>query len=144
MTKITYRTASPEDVTQLLELLEALGYAANERDLGQRLRQIEGQGHRVFVAEKDGELVGCVQALIDIRLAEGRVGEVVSLVVKPPARGTGIGQGLLHEATEWLQAMGCSQIRVRANTIRAEAHQFYIAQGFSETKTQKIFLRKSG
>lgn len=144
MPKLTYRPASPEDATQLLELLEALGYAATERDLAERLRQIEGQGHRVFVAEKEGEVVGCVQALIDIRLAEGRVGEIVSLVVKPPARGSGIGKGLLQTATEWLQARGCAQIRVRANENRAEAHQFYLAQGFAEIKRQKVFLRKSG
>lgn len=143
MTQTTYRNVSSEDVAQLLLLLEELGYKANEIDLAERLQQIRRQGNRVFVAEKDSELVGCVQALIDIRLAEGKVGEIVSLVVKRAARGAGIGKGLLHEAADWLQAMDCSQIRVRANEIRADAHAFYLAQGFSETKTQKIFLRKS-
>ena len=60
-------------------------------------------------------------------LAEGKVGEIVSLVVKPPARGTGIGKGLLQKATEWLQTRGCAQIRVRANENRAEAQRGQIS-----------------
>lgn len=38
-------------------------------------------GGDIWVAEKEGKAIGCVQAHIDIRLAEGMVGEVVSLVV---------------------------------------------------------------
>jgi aminoglycoside 3-N-acetyltransferase len=80
----------------------------------------------------------CVGAIIDARLAAGISGEIVSLVVSEQHRGSGIGRGLVEFAESWL-TQRVVKIRVRANSLRSEAHEFYIRRGYQESKTQKIF-----
>ena len=92
----------------------------------------------VFVAKIHDRVVGCVGAIIDVRLATGISGEIVSLVVSEPHRGNGIGRGLVEVAESWL-TQRVVKIRVRANSIRSEAHAFYLKMGYQESKTQKIF-----
>jgi GNAT superfamily N-acetyltransferase len=86
------------------------------------------------------EVVGCVGAIIDARLAAGVNGEIVSLVVLEPFRGRGIGKRLVEVAEAWLAAF-VGRIRVRANTRRVDAHRFYADAGYQEVKTQKIFQK---
>jgi GNAT superfamily N-acetyltransferase len=77
--------------------------------------------------------------LIANRLAEGRYGEIASLVVDADQRSRGIGAGLVRAAAEWLQDRGMDRMRVRCNSRRERAHRFYERFGFQLTKTQKVF-----
>ncbi len=138
---IIFRKAIKEDIKALRELLKALGYDVAESALSHRINAIRDQGGEVLVASMNGRVVGCVNTIIDIRLAEGLTGELVSLVVSAEHRGAGIGKGLVSQAESWLKAKGCNTIRVRANTARKEAHRFYLKLGFKEIKTQKIFVK---
>ncbi len=134
------RQATRNDAPALLPLMQALGYALGADELRNSIAEINQRGGAVFVAEREGRIVGCVAAIIDVRLAEGVTGEIVSLVVVPECRGLGIGKGLVEQAEAWLDPR-VSVIRIRANAIRAEAHGFYRSLGFKEIKTQKIFVR---
>jgi N-acetylglutamate synthase-like GNAT family acetyltransferase len=138
---IIFRKAINEDIKALRDLLKALGYDVDESTLSHRIDAIRNQGGEVLVASKNGRTVGCVNTIIDIRLAEGLTGELVSLVVSVEYRGEGIGKGLVSKAESWLKAKGCNTIRVRANAVRKEAHRFYLKLGFKEIKTQKIFAK---
>ena len=138
---IIYRKAIGEDAQALRELLKELGYDVDGNTLSQRTKAIRDQGGEVIVASIDGLVVGCVNTLIDIRLSEGITGEIVSLVVSAAYRGMGIGKGLVFHAESWLKTKGCNIIRVRANSVRKEAHQFYLKMDFEEIKTQKIFKK---
>ncbi|MEJ2657595.1 MAG: GNAT family N-acetyltransferase [Desulfobacterales bacterium] len=135
------REAIEEDIKALRKLLKELGYDVDGGTLSQRIESIRDQGGEVIVASIDGIVVGCVNTLIDIRLAEGIVGEIASLVVSDAHRGMGIGKKLVFHAESWLKIKGCTTIRVRANMVRKEAHQFYLGMGFKEIKTQKIFTK---
>ncbi|MCB0213143.1 MAG: GNAT family N-acetyltransferase [Anaerolineae bacterium] len=139
-----YRTATTADAPALVELLKVLGYEVSRESVTQRLMSIRSQGGEVIVAEDAGQVVGCVQALVDTRLAEGQAGEIVSLVVFDSYRGHGVGTALLHTARSWLAERNCKALRIRANAIRTEAHRLYRAQGFQEVKTQKIFKQEIG
>lgn len=101
---------------------------------------MRAQGGEVLVAELGGVVVGCINAIIDIRLAEGKSGEIVSLVVSEGHRGMGIGKALVKTAESWLSSR-CDNIRVRANAIRRDAHEFYRSLGYQEIKSQKVFTK---
>ena len=139
MNEHTYRDATKGDIEQLHSLMLDLGYKVNKIDLLDRIELIRHKGDKLIVADKDGVIVGVVQALIDIRLAEGKNGEIVSLVVSSASQGNGVGKKLLTLAKKFLLDSQCSSIRVRANSVRTNAHEFYKALGFVEKKTQKIF-----
>lgn len=136
------RNVTKKDLSAIVQLMNELGYSSDKDQIRNRISEIKKRDGEVLVAVDDrDEILGCVHTLIDVRLAEGKIGEIVSLVVKRSARGEGIGTTLLEEATKWLHQSGCKTIRIRANTIRKEAHQFYRNHGFEEVKTQKIFLK---
>lgn len=137
---IKFRFARGEDSTSIANLLSELGYQADEKIISKRLFKIKERDGQVIVAENQNELLGCVHVFIDLRLTEGEVGEIVSLVVKSESRGQGIGKQLMDEAKRWLKDNNCTKIRIRVNSIRERAHQFYKRQGFDEIKSQKVLL----
>lgn len=136
-----YRKYTHQDIQALIPLMAQLGYDHSEQALSNNVSAVRKQGGEVFVAEVSGNVLGCVSALIDVRLAEGVKGEVVSLVVSEDARGRGIGKGLVLEAEQWL-AGKVSVIRVRANALREQAHLFYESLGYRKEKTQAILIKK--
>lgn len=134
------RYASQKDLSEIVQLMNELGYPVNEDLIEERLEKVRQRNGWVFVAVDESEnVLGCVHAFIDLRLAEGEVGEIVSLVVEEKSRGKGIGSKLLDKSIHWIQGTGITNVKVRANTIRKDAHDFYKQHGFEEVKSQKIF-----
>jgi predicted N-acetyltransferase YhbS len=138
---IIFRKIKLGDVEGIESLMEQLGYKVSRSELVKRIGIIiKNDDSAAFVAQNDkGKVIGCLQILITVRLAEGNYGEIVSLVVDQNERGNGIGAKLIEESITWLSGKGYPKIRVRCNTIRLEAHKFYKKLGFTEKKTQKIF-----
>ena len=138
---LTIRRAAPRDAPEISRLLAQLGYAVEPDDVEHRLGRLAGDpGKAVWVAAAaDGCLVGCGQAAVDLRLAEGERVEITSLVVDAAARGGGIGRRLTDAAEAWAAALGHRRLRVRCNARREAAHRFYESAGFRETKSQKVF-----
>ena len=135
------RKYQQEDLKTLQRLMLELGYCVTLTELRNNIREIDKKGGQLFVAEKDGEVVGSVCILMDARLAEGVYAEIVSLIVSEKERGKGIGKELVQEAEAWA-SQRVNKVRVRANEIRSSAHAFYQNQGYEEIKTQKIFIKK--
>jgi len=81
----------------------------------------------VLVADRDGDLIGCVavQRKADFAYA-GR------LAVDPAARGAGIGPALMVEAEALARAMGAKRLRVDVRLALAENRAFFRALGFVE------------
>ncbi|MEM9485624.1 MAG: GNAT family N-acetyltransferase, partial [Cyanobacteria bacterium P01_F01_bin.116] len=111
---IAYRVAQDTDIYDIAALMTELGYSITPEVVSQRLKDIRNQGGEVIVADANGDVVGCINTIIDIRLAEGKCGEIVSLVVSNQFRGQGIGKALMHKAEIWLKDR-CNSIRIRAN-----------------------------
>ena len=100
----------------------------------------DGSDSAVLVAENGpGRIIGCVHVLIDRRLAEGRRGEITSIVVDERARSRGTGALLVRAAAAWLQRRDIERLRIRCNARRQRAHRFYEQLGFQLTKQQKVF-----
>ncbi|MGB0384619.1 MAG: GNAT family N-acetyltransferase [Ardenticatenaceae bacterium] len=139
---LTIRPIRADDVPALAQLLGQLGYRISLKELAERVDLIcSGRESTLLVATNHESIVGCVQAMIDRRLAEGTYGEVVSLVVDQAQRGQGIGRKLVEGADAWVINKGYNRMRVRSNVMRNKAHQFFEKLGFSEIKSQKIFTK---
>jgi GNAT superfamily N-acetyltransferase len=96
------------------------------------LRDIEGGGGAVLVAELDGEVVGVCQLIVfrHLQAHGGLCAEVESMHVHPDHRGGGIGAALLSDAVTRAGALGCYRIQLTSNTARPDAHRFYERLGF--------------
>ena len=137
----TFHTYSNENSDAVRRLLKQLGYPVSSQELDTRIEHIRAGGGEIFVAKDQDHIAGCINTYIDVRLAEGICGEVVSLVVDRNYRGNGLGKQLLDHAEQWLLQQGCKNLRVRANAKRHGANQFYVDAGYEEVKTQKIFSK---
>jgi len=135
-----YRKFKESDIKNTVELMAQLGYEHTEESLAHNIEAVRSAGGEIFVAELSGLVCGCVSAILDIRLAAGVNGEIVSLVVDESSRGKGIGKGLVISAEEWLKKR-TPNIYIRANVIREEAHLFYKELGYSLSKTQAVFKK---
>ena len=132
------RQFKPEDAQAVIGLLQELGYDVSQDQLAKRIELIQARDGAVFVYELNQQILGCINVIIDARLAEGIVAEIVSLVVSEASRGHGVGQQLVEYAETWAQPQ-VDTIRVRCNAIRDKAHKFYKRQAFTEKKEQKVF-----
>ena len=142
--KINIREVEESDIIRLVGLLNQLGYDETADEIKNRIVKItKHKTGNVFVAEYDqGNIIGCVQAMIDTRLAGGTYGEVVSLVVDKSFRGKGIGKNLIEHAIDWIKSRGESRLRIRCNSLREETQEIYKHLGFVEKKSQIIFEKK--
>lgn len=117
-----------------------LGYGIERDELKNNIHEIQKRGGIIRVAETGNEIVGCICAIIDVRLAEGVYAEIVSLVVSENQRGQGVGKALVKSAEAW-SGRHVGKLRVRANVVRKSAHAFYENLGFKEVKQQKIYTK---
>ena len=138
--KITIRQFSIEDIKIVQQLMHELGYPLNEEEILFNIDKTNDRNGIILVAELGGNVVGCLSAVINVSLAEGMFGEIVSLVVSRKYRGLGIGKFLMKQAEDWLKPQ-VEKIRIRANSIRLEAHKFYKSLGYKEVKTQISFIK---
>ena len=136
---IHIRAAVNEDARVISTLLHQLGYQRTVEEISQYLAALDEDAAILVAVSEDGQTIGCLHVLIDDRLAEGRRGEISSLVVAAGMRSRGIGEELVTAAQKWLQNRGIGSLRVRCNAIRDRAHRFYERLGFQTTKSQKVF-----
>ena len=142
MPEVTYQKIDISECYKLKPLIQQLGYDVEVNDITANISEIRERQGEVFVAKIDDEVIGCINAIIDVRLAAGTTGEIVTLVVLEQYRGMGVGKALVATVEAWLKER-VSSIRVRTNAIRDKAHQFYLSAGYEELKTQKIFKKDS-
>ncbi len=138
--KAIYRKYEEHDVKDLNVLMGQLGYKHSETSLSENVAAVRKTGGEIFVVEISGKVSGCVCAILDVRLASGVKGEIVSLVVLESKRGCGLGRGLVSTAEAWLKER-VKDVRIRANINRLEAHEFYKSLGYSLSKTQRVFSK---
>lgn len=142
----TIRNARNYDAPALAELCGQLGYPATRQQIVARLAAIEaGAAGRVLVAEDaEGRVVGWLHVAQQAHLVDDEVAEILGLVVAEPARGSGVGAGLLWAAEAWARERGVEQLRVRSRVERERAHGFYERAGYRRSKSQHVFAKALG
>lgn len=99
--------------TDIDELRTALAAAMAEQDI------------RAWVGTIDEAVVGVVLA----RAESGSAGRIPLMFVEPEARGVGVGEAMLDEATVWLAETGCLTIDIRVLPGDRDTKQFLEGAG---------------
>jgi len=86
------------------------------------------KGGRIFIAEQDGEPVGCVALL---PMADGGL-EVAKMTVGQAARGRGVGRLLMQACIRAGREAGAPRLYLETNSGLAAALALYRASGFRE------------
>lgn len=136
------REARPEDSPVLSQLSAELGYPVPADLMADRVRKIKSGEHAVFVAEVENSVVGWIDVGLVFHLQSGTRAEIGGLVVAESQRSRGVGRQLLHRAEEWARERGMTEIQLRSNSKRTDAHRFYLRENYTQTKLSAVFLKK--
>jgi DNA-binding MarR family transcriptional regulator/GNAT superfamily N-acetyltransferase len=99
------------------------------------LRDFDPKWERGWIAEKDGENIGCVFL---IRQSED-VAKLRMLLVHPKARGLGIGKRLVEECIRFARQKGYRKITLWTNDILTTARHIYQQTGFKLVAEEQHF-----
>lgn len=143
MNDLLVRSAQLGDAPRMAELSGILGYPASAQTMEQRLtRVLKLETHSVFVAERNGAVVGWAHGAEQELLELGCRCEILGLVVAENERGRGVGRRLVEAVEKWARDCGgLENIFVRSNVVRPESHPFYERIGYTRYKTQHAYRR---
>ncbi|MGH9578152.1 MAG: GNAT family N-acetyltransferase [Terriglobales bacterium] len=97
------------------------------------LEEFNPARERCWIAERDGERVGCVFVVDDGK----SVARLRLLLVEPAARGTGLGTRLVDECIRFSRAKGYRKLVLWTHSNLDAARAIYRKRGFSLLKTEK-------
>lgn len=138
--KINIRPAVIDDSNAINLLSHQLGYPLTQEETRHHLAEIlEKKNEAVFVAVNNNAVIGWIGVFKTLHLVSGYLCEVAGLVIDLAYHRQGAGKLLVDQAAKWSRNQGCTDLRVRTNTKRKQAHQFYLGLGFAEIKEQKVY-----
>jgi ribosomal protein S18 acetylase RimI-like enzyme len=115
--------------------LRAGGYALEAKDqlvLSDPQGVILDRGGHIYIAERDGEAVGCCSVMI---MADGGF-EVGKMAVTGSARGLNLGWRLLEACEAAARAAGASRLFLETNVAQTHAIALYHRFGFVDLPAQ--------
>ncbi|MCG5443701.1 GNAT family N-acetyltransferase [Micromonospora sp. NIE79] len=139
MSDVIYREAVRADLPAVIALLadDVLGKARDFTEVDEAYEKAFADidadpRNQLIVAERDGELVGCLQITYIPGL--GRHGSERSLIesvrVRSDRRGQGLGRDLMIWAVDQARQRGCALVQLTTDKTREDAHRFYLSLGF--------------
>ena len=146
---IKIRNAELSDVEEMLDLLNVLFTVEEDFSFNEEVQRrgigllLSSQGHdrQVFVAERNGKVVGMCSVQTLISTAEGGlVGLVEDVVVRDLDRGKGIGNALMEAVDDWARRHALKRLQLLADRDNAPALKFYQSRGWKITNL--ICVRK--
>lgn len=142
--KFSYILRSPEPgdfgwVVQSNGTLYAQEYGWDEKYealtagiVAEYVKNFDPKKERCWIAEKDGENVGCVFLVKE----SDKVARLRLLIVDPKARGLGIGKRLVDECTRFARRSGYKKITLWTNSVLLAARSIYQKAGYELVKSE--------
>jgi GNAT superfamily N-acetyltransferase len=139
VTDYLIRAASVADLPAIVALLadDPLGAARESPDdlapYSAAFARIQADpGHDVFVAERDGVVVGTLQLTIIPGLSRRGMTRALIEAVRIAAdqRGGGLGTLMVRHAIDEARRHGCGMVQLTSDATRTDAHRFYERLGF--------------
>jgi DNA-binding MarR family transcriptional regulator/GNAT superfamily N-acetyltransferase len=99
------------------------------------IEQFDAQREACWVAERDGQNIGCV-FLVQSRdehtqVVEPGTAQLRMLLVEPSARGLGLGVALVNECERFSRQAGYKRIRLWTNSLLLAARGIYVKAGYT-------------
>lgn len=140
-TALTIRPIMPADAAAVAELTAQLGYERTASDIAEWIARLPLMQNRqaAFVACLGEEVVGWIEVSIERHLQSPEFGLIGGLVVRQGHRNLGIGRKLCERAEAWTWEQGVNRLRVTSRSTRADAHRFYLRDGYEQVKTSAVF-----
>jgi GNAT superfamily N-acetyltransferase len=138
--EVTIRNITIEDFEEVNDLSLQLGYQLSVAETREQIEKvIATESHCAFVAVSEERVIGWIHAFVALAIESKSFVEIGGLVVDEKYRSHGIGKKLIEKIKECAVSKKINTLRVRTNTKRLETHVFYLRNGFTEIKEQKIF-----
>jgi GNAT superfamily N-acetyltransferase len=139
--EIVVREILPKDAEAVAALSGQLGYASSASEMKDRIEAMLPlkSDHLVLVACDGDQTVGWIEAEIVHHLQSPAHALITGLVVSEEARSLGIGKRLCVEVERWSLGRDVPIVRVTSRMTRERAHQFYLREGYVQTKTSAVF-----
>jgi RimJ/RimL family protein N-acetyltransferase len=153
VSRAVVRPARPSDAAALVALAEAVGsepegWLISEsrwRSVGDERRYLKAVRNHpdagVFLAERDGEIVGRLSISRDPHPASRHVADL-GLMVAVTARRQGVGRALLEQAVTWAQATGVRKLELHVFPHNEPAIRLYEQFGFVREGHRKGHYRR--
>ena len=138
--KVTIRAVRVDDAETAAALSASLGYPASAGEMRSRIEHLAYNNDRVvFAAVLQDVLVGWADAAVERHLQSKAVVVLGGLVVRADMRGRHIGRQLCQAVEQWAVQIKITTVRVRSQIKRADAHRFYLRDGYTQVKTSVVF-----
>ena len=138
--EIQLRKMSMEHAQDVCRLSDQLGYPLSTTQIENNINEItSSENYAAFVALYNQQIVGCIYAFRALLIESKPFIEIGGLIVDENFRNSGIGKKLVEKIKVWALENAINEVRVRSNVLRNEAHKFYLNNGFTEMKQQKVF-----
>ena len=142
MTGITIRLAQHPDLTSIVRMLADDPLGALRENVSAPLlqayedafRDIQGDPRNtLIVADRDGEVVGCLQLTFIPGLSHQGAAraQIESVRVDKAVRGEGLGKRLIEDAVQRARDHDCTMVQLTTDATRSDAQKFYEGLGFT-------------
>ena len=135
MNSVRVRAAQAEDCAALAQLVTQLGYPTDTAAMQRRFGILsKSEQCATLVAECDDKVCGMLgMDTYRVWHRDEPLGHLATMVVDERYRSQGVATKLLRAAENWLRERDVHYIVLTSASHRAEAHRFYLKQGYSLT-----------
>ena len=136
------RDVQAADIPTVRRLIGQLADVPDEAEFRTRFERVSAtSGHRVIVAEADGQVIGVLHVFERPALEKPCEAVVQALVVDSDRRGGGIGEALMREAEAWAARRNLASTALHTRIDRDKARAFYERIGYRLKATSHLMGR---